>query len=58
MLKKQELRKQYIQIRDSLPADARAECSLKICSIVEDSAEFEDSDIILCYAPIKSEVDV
>ena len=55
---KNTLRIKYMQIRDSLPPKAREECSQKICSIVAETQEFKDCEVLLCYSPIRTEVDV
>ena len=55
---KNTLRIKYLQIRDSLPPKAREECSQKICSVVAETQEFKNCEVLLCYSPIRTEVDV
>ncbi len=57
-MEKQLFRKKYMQIRDGLPAEARQKCSLRICEIVAETPEFKNCDVLLCYSPIRTEVDV
>ena len=45
-------------LRDAMPAKMRATASAAICQKVTTMASFGLCDIILCYAPIGSEVDV
>lgn len=45
-------------IRDAMPQEMRAECSEAICKRVTSMATFGLCDVILCYSPIASEVDV
>ena len=45
-------------IRDAMPEDIRIESSKEICKKITAMASFGLCDIILCYAPIGSEVDV
>ncbi|MBQ4556406.1 MAG: 5-formyltetrahydrofolate cyclo-ligase [Clostridia bacterium] len=45
-------------LRDAMPAELRAEDSKSICQKIVSMASFGLCDIILCYAPIGSEVDV
>lgn len=45
-------------LRDALPADFRAEASEAICNRVISMASFGLCDVLLCYYPVRSEVDV
>ena len=45
-------------LRDALPADFRAEASKAICNRVTSMASFGLCDVLLCYCPVRSEVDV
>ena len=45
-------------LRDAMPAELRAQNSKSICKKITAMASFGLCDIILCYAPLGSEVDV
>lgn len=45
-------------LRDAMPSEMRAECSEAICRRVTGMATFGLCDVVLCYSPIASEVDV
>ncbi len=45
-------------LRDALPMDFRASASASICKRVTSMASFGLCDILLCYFPVRSEVDV
>lgn len=45
-------------LRDAMPADFRVSASASICSRITSMASFGLCDIVLCYYPIGSEVDV
>lgn len=53
---KQAARKRCISLRDSLPADIREKNSMTICERIRGLITYRQSDIILVYHSIKSEV--
>lgn len=55
---KVELRKQCRAVRQSLGEAARREASLIICERIENWEIFQESETVLTYMPIKSEVDL
>lgn len=52
------IRAEFSARRDALSLEERAERSAKICASVENLVSFKHADIVLLYAPIKSEIDV
>lgn len=52
------IRKEFSARRDALSAEERASRSAKICATAENLVSFKHADIVLLYAPIKSEIDV
>ena len=52
------IRAEFSARRDALTLDERASLSAKICSSAESLVSFKHADIVLLYAPIKSEIDV
>ncbi len=55
---KDAIRKEFSAKRDSIPLEHRALYSEKICNCAKNLVSFRHADIILLYAPIKSEIDV
>ena len=55
---KSQLRQYCRAIRKSLGAEKRAQASLSICERIETWDIFQQSNVILTYMPIKSEVDL
>lgn len=55
---KDAIRKEYSKRRDSIDACEREKRSQEICSLAASLVSFRHADIILLYAPIKSEIDV
>ena len=55
---KDEIKQEYSAKRDALPMDVRAARSNKICTTAINLISFRHAEIILLYAPIKSEIDV
>ena len=55
---KNELRKQYKQIRAELSAEERAERDAKICNAILSLASYRFADTLLTYAPTTGEIDV
>jgi 5-formyltetrahydrofolate cyclo-ligase len=55
---KSQLREHCLAIRKSLGAEMRAKASLTICDNLEGWRVFQQSQTILAYMPIKSEVDL
>lgn len=55
---KAERRADAKELRNAMPAELRAQCSEEICKRVTGMASFGLCDVILCYSPIGSEVDV
>ena len=55
---KDEIRREYAAKRDSLTAEVRAQRSAKICNTAMNLISFRHAEIVLLYAPIKSEIDV
>ena len=45
-------------LRDAMPAEFRADASASICNRITSMASFGLCDAVLCYYPVKSEVDV
>lgn len=52
------IRAEFSVRRDALPVDERAQRSAKICSYAEGLVSFKHAEVVLLYAPIKSEIDV
>ena len=52
------IRAEFSARRDALSLEERALRSEKICSYVNNLVSFRHADIVLLYAPIKSEIDV
>ena len=55
---KDEIRKEFSAKRDDIPLDIRTLSSDKICRSAVNLISFRHAEIILLYAPIKSEIDV
>lgn len=55
---KDAIRKEYSIKRDSIEKGEKAVRDAKICSLATSLVSFRHADIILLYAPIKSEIDV
>ena len=55
---KDEIRREYAAKRDALSMDVRAQRSAKICNTAMNLISFRHAEIVLLYAPIKSEIDV
>ncbi|MBQ8164134.1 MAG: 5-formyltetrahydrofolate cyclo-ligase [Clostridia bacterium] len=55
---KDAIRKEFSSKRDSIPAQTRELYSEKICNYAKGLISFRHADIILLYAPIKSEIDI
>lgn len=55
---KEQRRADARALRDALPKEMRAEASREICKKITNMASFGLCDVILCYSPISSEVDV
>lgn len=55
---KSQLREHCLAIRKSLGAEMRAKASLAICDNLEGWRVFQQSQTVLAYMPIKSEVDL
>ncbi|MBO5312465.1 MAG: 5-formyltetrahydrofolate cyclo-ligase [Clostridia bacterium] len=52
------IRKDCSDKRDAIPVDLHKEMDGKICNLATSLVSFKHADIILLYAPIKSEIDV
>jgi 5-formyltetrahydrofolate cyclo-ligase len=52
------IRAEFSARRNALDENERAQRSARICATVENLVSFKHADIILLYAPIKSEIDV
>ena len=57
-IEKDAIRKEFAERRNSMDASLRASYSEKICNYASNLVSFRHADIILLYAPIKSEIDV
>ena len=55
---KLQLRKHCYQIRRSLSEELRSQASQAICASLEAWSTFQESETVLNYMPIKSEVDL
>jgi 5-formyltetrahydrofolate cyclo-ligase len=55
---KDAIRKEFSKIRDEMDVSIRNARSEKICQLATSLVSFRHADIILMYAPIKSEIDV
>jgi len=55
---KDAIRKEFSKKRDEIDIKEREARSNKICTLAESLVSFRHADIILMYAPIKSEIDV
>ena len=55
---KAALRIEMRAVRDSIPASVRADASARICAHILASPLLENCKTLLCYAPIRSEVDL
>ncbi len=53
---KDQIREEYMNIRNSLDPVYREEASARICSEIIKSREYRDADTLLLYSAIKSEV--
>ncbi len=52
------IRAEFSARRDALSIEERASRSARICQYAENLVSFKHADIVLLYAPIKSEIDV
>lgn len=55
---KDAIRKACASVRDLIPKEEKSELDAKIISAASNMVSFRHADIILLYAPIKSEIDV
>lgn len=55
---KDAIRREFSEKRNSMDSSLRATYSEKVCSTASNLVSFRHADIILLYAPIKSEIDI